>query len=85
LEDNDHKETLFNREAFGNVEIGEKSTVISRGETNELTNVGKAKGGVSFNVTFQSTVPRLPPIFTTNSRILNDHEFEKWKGTVSHK
>jgi hypothetical protein len=84
LEDNDHKETLH-RVAFGNVKIRQKSTDNSTPETNALTDVVKAKGGVAFNVTFQSTVPKLPPIFMTNSRVLNDQEFEKWKGMVSLK
>jgi hypothetical protein len=52
----------------------------SKGGEKAVTEIVKAKGGVAFDVNFQSKVPKLPPIFQRHQIV---EDYEKWKGILS--
>ncbi|XP_061187463.1 uncharacterized protein LOC133195561 [Saccostrea echinata] len=57
-----------------------RSKDVDTVKESKMSDVVKAKDGMSFNIEFKSTIPRLPPIkLRSTTRVVYDEEYEKWK------
>lgn len=48
---------------------------------NTVTEVVKTRGGMTFNIEYKSSVPKLPPISVRRVQVTQREDFEKWKGS----
>lgn len=46
-----------------------------------VTEVVKTRGGMTFNIEYKSSVPKLPPISVRKVQVTQREDFEKWKGS----